>query len=139
MVQVAVPWAEEHGRFTLLMERMIIQALLACQTTKGACGLMRISWDQAWHVLERAVARGQDRKEAVVITQIGVDEKAFRKGHSYMTVVNDINRGTVEFITEDREKASLERYYATLSEEQRQGITGVAMDMWETNRQASSK
>ena len=35
VVQVAVPWAEGHGRFTLLMERMIIQAMLACQTTQG--------------------------------------------------------------------------------------------------------
>jgi transposase len=137
VVQVAVPWAEEHGRFTLLMERMIIQALRACQTTQGACELMRISWDQAWHVTERAVARGQARKEAVVTPQIGVDEKAFRKGHSYMTVVNDIHRGTVEFVTEDREKASLERYFATLSDEQRNGIEGVAMDMWEPYVQAT--
>ena len=53
VVQVAVPWAEERGRFTLLMERFIIQALRACQTTKGACELLRISWDQAWHVLQR--------------------------------------------------------------------------------------
>ena len=137
VVQVQVPWAEEHGRFTLLMERMIIQALLACQTTKGACELMRISWDQAWHVTQRAVARGQARKEAVVVPQIGVDEKAFRKGHSYLTVVNDINRATVEYVTEGREKASLERYFAGLTDEQRQGIEGVAMDMWEPYVQAT--
>lgn len=137
VVQVAVPWAEGRGRFTLLMERFIIQALLACQTTKGACKLLRISWDQAWHVAERAVARGQARKEAVVTRQIGVDEKAFRKGHSYMTVVNDIERGTVEYVTEDREKASLERYFKTLTDQQRQGIEAVAMDMWEPYVQAA--
>jgi transposase len=137
VVQVAVPWAQERGRFTLLMERFIIQALLACQTTQGACELLRISWDQAWHVAERAVARGQARKEAVVTPRIGVDEKAFRKGHSYMTVVNDIERGTVEFVTEDREKVSLERYYATLTDVQRQGIEAVAMDMWEPYVQAT--
>lgn len=137
VVQVSVPWAEERGRFTLLMERFIIQALLACQTTKGACALLRISWDQAWHVAERAVARGQARKEAVVTPQIGVDEKAFRKGHSYMTVVNDIDRGTVEYVTEHREKASLERYFTGLTDEQRQGIQAVAMDMWEPYVQAT--
>jgi transposase len=137
VVQVSVPWAEERGRFTLLMERFIIQALLACQTTQGACDLLRISWDQAWHVAERAVARGQARKEAVVIPRIGVDEKAFRKGHSYMTVVNDIDRGTVEYVTDDREKASLGRYYAGLTPEQRQGLEAVAMDMWEPYVQAT--
>ena len=104
VVQVEMPCAEEYGRFTLLMERMIIQALRACQTTKGACELMRKSWDQAWHVMQRAAARGQDRKVAVVTPLIGVDEKAFRKGHSYMTQVGDIHRGTVEFVTEGREK-----------------------------------
>jgi transposase len=137
VVQVAVAWAEERGRFTLLMERFIIQALLACQTTQGACDLLRISWDQAWHVAERAVARGQARKKAVVTPQIGVDEKAFRRGHSYMTVVNDIERGTVEYVTEDRDKASLLRYFQELTDEQRQGIQAVAMDMWEPYVQAT--
>jgi transposase len=136
VVQVAVHWAEGRGRFTLLMERFIIQALLACQTTQGACELLRISWDQAWHVAQRAVARGQARKQAVVTPQIGVDEKAFRKGHSYVTVVNDIERGTVEFVTEGRE-ASLERYFTSLTDEQRQGIEAVDMDMWEHYVQAT--
>jgi transposase len=137
VVQVAVAWAEERGRFTLLMERFIIEALLACQTTQGACDLLRISWDQAWHVAERAVARGQVRKEALVMPHIGVDEKAFRRGHSYMTVVNDIERGTVEYVTEDRDKASLQRYFQELTDEQRQGIEAVAMDMWEPYVQAT--
>lgn len=137
VVQVAVAWAEERGRFTLLMERFIIQALLACQTTQGACDLLRISWDQAWHVAQRAVARGQARKQAVVMPQIGVDEKAFRRRHSYMTVVNDIERGTVEYVTEDRDKASLQRYFSQLTDEQRQGIEAVAMDMWEPYVQAT--
>ena len=50
VVQVKVPWAEPHGRFTLLMERFVIDVLQACQTVKGACALVGISWDQAWHV-----------------------------------------------------------------------------------------
>ena len=32
VVQVQVPWAEPHGRFTILMERFVIDVLLACQT-----------------------------------------------------------------------------------------------------------
>jgi hypothetical protein len=37
--------------------------------------------------MRRAVARGQTRKEARPIAYIGVDEKAFRKGHQYHTIV----------------------------------------------------
>jgi len=54
-----------------------------------------------------------------------------------MTVVNDIERGTVEYVTEDREKASLSRYFAGLTDAQRQGIEAVAMDMWEPYVQAT--
>jgi transposase len=131
VVQVKVPWAEPHGRFTLLMERFVIDVLQACQTVKGACALVGISWDQAWHVLERAVARGLARKQATAIARIGVDEKAFRKGHRYLTIVNDVDRGTVEFVAEGREKASLAAFYESRTPEQLAGIEAIAMDMWE--------
>jgi transposase len=107
VVRVKVPWAEPHGTFTLLMERFVIDVLQACQTVKGACTLVGITWDQAWHVLERAVARELARKQASAIARIGVDEKAFPKGHRYLTMVNDVDRGTVEFVAEGRENRRL--------------------------------
>jgi transposase len=137
VAQVAVPWAEPLGRFTILMERFVIQVLLSCQTVKGACTLIGISWDQAWHVVERAVARGRLRKEALPTPRIGIDEKAFRKGHNYLTLVSDIDRGTVEFIAAGREKASLEAYFTSRTPEQIAGIEAVAMDMWEPFLQAT--
>jgi hypothetical protein len=50
---------------------------------------------------------------------IGVDEKAFRKGHRYHTIVCDLARSTVEFVAEDRRAESLAAYYAQLTDEQR--------------------
>ena len=37
--------------------------------------------------MERAVKRGLERREAESVTKLGVDEKAFRKGQSYFTLV----------------------------------------------------
>ena len=119
------------------MERFVIDVLHACQTVKGACTLGGINWDQAWHVLERAVARGLARKQASVITCIGVGEKAFRKGHRYLTIVNDVDRGTVEFVAEGRDKASLSAFHESRTPEQLAGIEAVAMDMWEPFVQAT--
>ena len=45
--QVRVPWAEARGRFTLLLERLIIDVIQQCSTLTGACRLLRISWDEA--------------------------------------------------------------------------------------------
>lgn len=129
--QVRVPWAEARSRFTLLMERLVIDLILQCSTVKGACAIAAISWDEAWGIMQRAVARGQRRKEARPITYIGVDEKAFRKGHRYHTVVCDLERSTVEFVAEDRKTESLAAYYERLTDEQKAALQAVAMDMWE--------
>lgn len=90
-----------------------------------------VSWDEAWGVMSRAVARGQARKPARAIRYLGVDEKAFRKGHRYHTIVCDLERSTVEFVAPDRETKSLTAYYASLTDAQRGAIQAVAMDMWD--------
>jgi len=137
MRKVKVPWAETRSRFTLLMERLIIDVIRQCQTIAGTCVLMRISWDEAFGVMQRAVMRGQERKETTVVKYIGVDEKAFRKGHRYMTVVCDLEQSTVEHVAEDRTTESLGSYFASLTPTQRDGIEAVAMDMWEPYVQAT--
>jgi transposase len=129
--QVRVPWAEARSRFTLLMERLIIDLIQQCSTVTGACRIARITWDEAWGVMSRAVARGRARKVAQPIPYIGVDEKAFRKGHRYHTIVCDLERSTVEFVAEERRTDSLAAYYQTLTDAQRDGLKAVAMDMWE--------
>ena len=69
--------------------------------------------------------------------RIGVDEKAAAKGHKYLTLVCDLDEGTVEHIAEDRKQESLDGYYAGLTQEQLDGIEAVAMDMWEPYIQAT--
>jgi transposase len=128
--QVTVPWALAGSRFTLAFERHAIDVLLETDVLGGA-RLLKLSWDEAWHLMERAVERGQKAKKRRVIAYLGVDEKAVARRHQYVTMVCDLNRGTVEYLAENREKTSLDAYYASLSEEQLAGIQAVAMDMWD--------
>ena len=136
VVQVCVPWAEPRSRFTLLFERLAIDVLRQCDVS-GATRILRITWDEAWRLMTRAVERGQRRKGSTVVRQIGVDEKAAAKGHRYLTLVCDLEAGTVEYIAEDRSQESLDGYYAGLTREQLDGIEAVAMDMWAPYIQAS--
>lgn len=135
--QVRVPWAEPRSRFTVLMERLIIDLIRQCSTVKSACAIARVTWDEAWGVMSRAVTRGRVRKQARPMPYIGVDEKAFRKGHRYHTVVCDLERATVEFVAEDRKIESLGTFYDQLTPAQREALQGVAMDMWEPYIQAT--
>jgi transposase len=128
--RVQVPWALPESRFTLPFERHAIDVLLETDVLGGA-RLLKLSWDEAWHLMERAVERGQQRKKRRVIPYLGVDEKAVARRHQYVTLVCDLNRGTVEYLAENREKTSLDAYYVSLSKRQLAGIQAVAMDMWD--------
>lgn len=129
--QVRVPWAEPRSRFTQLMERLIIDVIRQCSTLTGACRILQITWDEAWGVMARAVARGQARKVARPMRYLGVDEKAFRKGHVYHTIVCDLERHTVEHVAADRRVESLAGFFAGLTDAQRDAVAAVAMDMWD--------
>lgn len=128
--QVKVPWAEAKSRFTLLMERLVIDVLSETVTVEGARRLLNLSWDEVHGVMNRAVKRGKARKKREPKPLIGVDEKSFRKGHKYMTIVCDLAEGTVEHVSVGRSGESLEEYYSSLTAEERSGIEAVAMDMW---------
>jgi len=128
--QVPAPWAGPRSRFTLKMEAHLIDLLKECDVT-GVTRLAETGWDATWNVLARAVERGLARKERRVPKRIGVDEKSVGKGHNYESIVCDLDRGTVEFVTDDREQASLEKYYRQFSQEELAQIEAIAMDMWD--------
>lgn len=128
--QVPLPWAEGRGRFTSLFERLAIDVLRETSVT-GAMRILRISWDEAWLILERAVQRGQARRERIPVKRMGVDEKAIAKGHKYLTLIYDLEAGSVIHIADDRKKESLDGYLTSLWLEERNGIEAIAMDMWE--------
>jgi transposase len=128
--QIRVPWAEPKSRFTILFERLAIEVLKETDVL-GAARILRISWDEAWHLIQRAVARGQARKEKRAVRRVGVDEKSAAKGHDYLTIVCDLEEATVEYIADDRKQESLDQYFHQLTPEQREAIEAVGMDMWE--------
>ena len=125
-----MPWAEPRSRFTTAFERFAIDVLKETDISDAA-NILKMTWDECWGIMERAVARGKAAKKHRVPALIGVDEKAARKGHSYLTLVYDIVGGTVEYIADDRKQASLDGYFDAFSRAQRDTITAVAMDMWE--------
>lgn len=128
--QARLPWAEPKARFTALFERLAIDVLRETDVL-GATRILRISWDEAHHIMERAVERGQAAKSELGLRQMGVDEKAIAKGHKYFTLVNNLEKGTVEYISDERKTESLNSFFVKLTPEQRENIEAVAMDMWE--------
>jgi transposase len=127
--QARMPWAEPGSRFTHLFEVLAIDVLKATNVKQGAA-LLRLTWDEAWHLMERAVSRGRSAKGAAIPALIGVYEKAIAKGHRYMTLVCDLKEATVEYIGDERRETSLAAYFEAFPEERRAAIEAVSLDMW---------
>lgn len=132
---VRVPWAEPHSRFTALFERLVIDWLHEASQSAVAAQ-MELSWHEVHGIMDRAVQRGLARRQAEPIVHLGVDEKAFRKGHRYVTIVNDLNRGRVVYVAADRKQKSLDGFWGQLTASQLAQVEVVAMDMWEPYEQS---
>lgn len=126
--QVALPWAEGNARFTRMFEALAIDVLLATDVYNAA-SILTITWDEAWHIMERAVVRGRAAKGQQVPLLLGVDEKAHAKGHQYATIVYNLRSATVEYLSEGRDFTSLAAYYRAFEPADLAGIEGIALDM----------
>ncbi|HWJ19080.1 MAG TPA: ISL3 family transposase [Geobacterales bacterium] len=130
VITVAVPWSTGRSEFTARFERLAI-ALLVEMSVKAVARRLDIGWDSVDGIMMRAVERGKQRRIKTVVRHLGIDEKAFKKGHKYFTIVSDLDKGEVLWVGRGRKRESIDAFYHQLSQEQLDGIEGVAMDMWQ--------
>jgi transposase len=130
VLSAEVPWAEGYSRFTELFEKFAIDVLKAAKSVKAATGLLGISWHQIHDIQAKAVERGLRRREDEIIKHVGIDEKNFLKGHSYASLLADLDDVRVLEVAENRTEESAVSLLNTLTEKQKQGIEAAAMDMW---------
>ena len=126
-----VAWAAPQGRFTMLFERFAVEVLLASASVSHACQLLRLSWDTAQEIMRRAVERGLERRQLDALKHLGMDEKSFKRGQSYITLLTDLEESRVLDVVADRTTEAASQLWATLSPEQKETVEAVAVDMWE--------
>jgi transposase len=130
ILTVSVPWAGEYSRFTLLFEGFAIDVLLSAKSIKDAVNILRISWDQIHEIQNRAVQRGLAKRKKEIIKHVGIDEKNFLKGHSYASLLTDLDQGRVLEVVPERTEEAAKSLLKSLSDDQREKIEAAAMDMW---------
>jgi len=128
--QIVHGLADPNATVTYEFERFILELQQEC-SIQSICRLFDTDWHLCQMLQERAVARGLQRKPHAIPERIGVDEKAFARGHKYETLVYDIDNGTVAAVIDNREQESLEAYYRTFTPQQRERVKAIAMDMWD--------
>jgi transposase len=126
----AVPWAEKHSRFTLLFEAFAIEVIQACGNVKSAAKLLGLDWDSVHRIMERGVDRGLERRDLESLQYLGIDEKSFGRGQSYVSLLTDLTGSRVLEVVEGRTEEAADGLWRDLSEEQKEQVEAVAIDMW---------
>ena len=131
---VAVPWAGKHSRFTLMFEAFAIKVLQAASNVKKAAELLKLSWDTAHTIMDRAVERGLERRAEEPIRYVGIDEKSFGRAQDYVSLMVDIDRSRVIDVAKDRSADSCNQLWESLTESQKSSVLAVATDFWQAYR-----
>jgi len=126
-----VPWAEPQGRFTRLFERFAVEVLLASASVSQGCELLGIGWETAHEIMRRAVERGLERRQLKGLKYLGLDEKSFGRGQSYITLLTDLEQSRVVEVVEDRTAEAAEQLWQSLTPAQKEAVEAVAVDLWE--------
>ena len=126
----AVPWAGKYSRFTLMFEAFAIEVIQACGNVKAAAGLLRLDWDSVHRIMERAVERGLKRRDTESVRYVGIDEKSFRRGQSYISLLTDLTGGRVLEVTKGRDEEAANKLWESVPPEQKEQVEAAALDMW---------
>ncbi len=128
---IAIPWTEGSNRFTLLFEAFALEVLQASSSVESACSLLGVSWHTANRILLQGVERGLIRREKQneSIEYLALDEKHFRKGQDYVTIVSDSITGKVLDVTKGRKLEEVKALLEPLAK--KYDIQALSMDFWQ--------
>ncbi len=128
--ELTVPWAERYSRVTTMMAGFVIKLLQACPTTQAVCTFTGLSWSTVNAIMVSAVERGMLRRTEEAISHLGIDEKSSERGHTYASILTDIDRSRVLDLVPERKLEAAVGLLETLTPVQRASVKAVAMDMW---------
>ena len=129
---VSPSWSSTYSRFTDQFECHAIDVLQASQVMQSSALLLQISTDQISYLMKKSVGRGVARRQAYgeQIAYLAIDEKGYKEGHNYVTILSDADNGRVLEVVEDRTIESVRKCYKALNDNQLAHVKGISMDMW---------
>jgi transposase len=127
-----VPWCQGKQTHTRTYQWFLAQwaRRLSWQETAR---VFRTSWQSVFQAVKHAVLWGLLHDVWNNVRTLGVDEIAWRKGHSYLTMVYQLDEGRKRllWVGEDREKQTLEKFFHLLNPDRSDAVEYVCSDMWQ--------
>ena len=124
-----ISFVDKHARHTRRFENYIHQ-LCHVMTISDVSRLFNISWDEVKYIDQKYLSKKYRKPPWKKLHRIGVDEIALKKGHTYLTVVVNLDTGQVVYVGKDRKKETLETFFYKIGPTRCRRIKAIVMDMW---------
>ena len=123
-----VPWARHGAGHSYAFDDTV--AWLVTHTAKSTLvEFMRVAWRTVGAIIERVVADGRACHDPFEgLRRIGIDEISYKRGHRYLTVVEDHDSGRLVWAAVGRDKKTLEGFFDALGGERCGQIKVVTAD-----------
>lgn len=128
ILQDAIPFAARQKSYTKSFERYVLE-LSKEMSIKSIANHLGTSWDLIKEIQRAHLKRRYATLKAKDLQFLAIDEIASHKGHKYLTIVMDLERGSVIYVGEGRKSDSLDKLWRKLGR-YKKNIQAVAMDMW---------
>lgn len=123
-----VPSARAESGFTRDFEDLV--AWLATRMDKSAVRrLVRVAWQTVGATCQRVVADELGPGRLDGLSEVGIDEVSWRKGHRDLTLVTDHRSGKIVWGSEGKDTATCDRFFADLGEQRSAQLTAISTDM----------
>ncbi len=132
---ISVPWASKHERHTYKFEHRVIDLLLATKNQTKTSEYLNVSFRVVNRIMHNSTERGMLRRsyEDLVFEHLSIDEKSFKKGHQYISVLSHPRSGCIIEVEEGRTIEATEQLIdKSLTTQQQKEIQTMSMDMWKS-------
>lgn len=129
--QVDVPWARSGSGFTLLFEAFAMCLIENEMPVNKAAATLSVYPNRLWTVFNYWVKRAMAKDTLSNLEDIGIDETSSRKGHNYVTLVADLKKRRVIFVTKGKDEKTIEAFKEHLKKKQvnPKQIKNIGIDM----------
>lgn len=128
-VREKLDFIDKCSRLTVRLETYIFE-LVCMSTVKDVADKFSMSWNTVKNIDKKYLEAKFSNIDYGDLERIAIDEIANKKGHDYLSVVMNLDTGRVIWVGEGRKEEDIDKFFATLTEKQKNGITAASIDMW---------
>lgn len=118
---------------------LYVHELCKMLTVKEVADHLGLNWKTVRRIDKHFLETQYGKIDTSGVRILAVDEIAIRKGHRYLTVILDYERGRVIWVGKHRRAKTLRRFFNKMPNRDRKTLEAIAMDMWDPYIKAIQK